>query len=147
MVAKKEVTKVSIVVPMLLIPILMTNGLKGCLSWNSPLSPRANLSFEAKIVPLLSFCDETRTVTPHQFYLCFLLVIASQKIYIKQKKSGWYKLYFFKIWITWNFAFRATANCEVMLKLSISLHFFQDRVIWSHLTEKYSPEEQTGPRF
>ena len=88
MVAKKEVPKAPIVVPMLLMAILMTNRLKGCLSWNSSLSPRANLSFEAKIVPLLSFCDETGTVTPH-FYLWFLLVIATQKIYIKEKKSGW----------------------------------------------------------
>ena len=58
------------------------------LALNSPQSLRARRSFEAEIVPLLSHCDEARTVIPH-FYKCFMLVMASQKIYIKEKKSGW----------------------------------------------------------
>ena len=42
-------------------------------------------SFQTKIAPLLSFWDETRTVIPF-FYLCFVLVMATRKIYIKEKK-------------------------------------------------------------
>ena len=55
---------------------------------NSSQSLGAKRLFKAEIVPLLSHCDEARTVTPH-FYKCFMLVMASQKIYIKEKKSGW----------------------------------------------------------
>ena len=55
---------------------------------NSSQSLRSRRSFEAEIVPFLSHCDEARTVIPH-FYKCFMLVMASQKIYIKEKKSAW----------------------------------------------------------
>ena len=54
----------------------------------SPLSLSVKRSFEAEIVPLFSHCDEARTLTPH-FYQCSSLVMASQKIYIKEKKYGW----------------------------------------------------------
>ena len=46
---------------------------------------RTKRSFQTKIVPLLSFWDETRTVIPF-FYLRFVLVMATRKIYIKEKK-------------------------------------------------------------
>ena len=74
-----------------------TNCQQVRLALNSPQSLRARRSFEAEIVPLLSHCDEARTVIPH-FYKCFMLVMASQKIYIKEKKSGWYvEVAFFQI--------------------------------------------------
>ena len=38
--------------------------LKRCSSWISPQSLPAKWSFEAEIVPLVSFCDETRKVNP-----------------------------------------------------------------------------------
>ena len=44
-----------------------TNCQQVRLALNSPQSLRARRSFEAEIVPLLSHCDEARTVTPH-FY-------------------------------------------------------------------------------
>ena len=48
--------------------------------------PSGKLSFEAKIVPWLSFCCETRLVTP-LFYLYFSLIMATQKVYLKEKKN------------------------------------------------------------
>ena len=48
--------------------------------------PSGKLPFEAKIVPWLSFCYETRLVTP-LFYLCFSLIMATQKINLKGKKT------------------------------------------------------------
>ena len=57
------------------------------LKWCYPSqSLQAKLSFEAKIVPLLSFCNETRLVTP-LFCLCFSLIMATQKINLKGKKT------------------------------------------------------------
>ena len=41
-----------------------TSCLKLCWSWDSPKSLYAKWSFEVEIVPLLSFCDETRAMTP-----------------------------------------------------------------------------------
>ena len=45
---------------------------------------------------LSSFCDETRKVIP-LFYLCFLLVMATPKIYSKEKKTWIVEVVFFKI--------------------------------------------------
>ena len=49
---------------------------------NLPQSPRTKWSFEAEIVPLLSFYNEVT----HLFYWCFLLFMATRKIYFKEKK-------------------------------------------------------------
>ena len=76
---QKEVKKAPFVVQMLMIVILIT--LHGY-SLNSPQSFLAKLSFEAKIVPLLSFCNETGLVTP-LFYMC-----CARKIHLKEKKPG-----------------------------------------------------------
>ena len=58
--------------------------LKRCLTWNSPQSSRAKWSLEAEIIPLLSVCYETRTVHS-PFYLCFLLVMVTQKYILGRK--------------------------------------------------------------
>ena len=42
------------------------------------------MSFEAEIVPLLSFCDETKTFIPF-FYLCFLLAMSTQKYILRRE--------------------------------------------------------------
>ena len=52
----------------------------------SPQSLQAKLSYEAKIVSLLSFYNEMRLVTP-LFCLCFSLIMATQKINLKEKKK------------------------------------------------------------
>ena len=49
---------------------------------NLPQSPRTKWSFEAEIVPLLSFYNEVT----HLFYWCVLLFMATRKIYFKEKK-------------------------------------------------------------
>ena len=51
-------------------------------------------SFEAETVPLLSFCTETKTMTP-LFYLCFLLAMATQKICFKRKRNPDSRSFFF----------------------------------------------------
>ena len=48
--------------------------------WNSSQSPSAKWPFEAKIVPLLLFCDETRTVTP--FFTCVFHLLWLHKKFI-----------------------------------------------------------------
>ena len=56
--------------------------------------------------------------------------MATQKIYIKEKKI-WIAEVFFFLFVGFllmngsNFLFRATEKCEMMLRLSISLHFFK----------------------
>ena len=60
--------------------------LKGCLSWNSPQSPRAKWSFEAEIFPYVVVLPQKRTVTP-PLYLCFLLVMATPKNILRRKNQ------------------------------------------------------------
>ena len=46
--------------------------------------------------------------------------------------------------MTWNSEFRATEKYEIMLKLSISIHLIQDRVIWSQFVENLQPRQTNG---
>lgn len=61
--------------------------LKKCLSWNLPQSSRSKWLFKVEIVLLLSFCDETRTVSP--LFYCVFYLLRLQKIHIYSgEKSG-----------------------------------------------------------
>ena len=68
--------------------------LKKCLSLNLPQSSRSKWLFKVEIVLLLSFCDETRTVSP-LFYLCFLLFTATKNTYIFRRKIWIVEVVFF----------------------------------------------------
>ena len=57
------------------------------------LVPTRKCPFEAGIAPLLSLCKETRTVIP--LFYWFLLVIATRKIYVKEKKIWLVEVVFF----------------------------------------------------
>ena len=96
---------------------------KRCFSWNWPQSLRAKWSFEAKIVPLLSFCDETRTVPP--FLIRVVYSLEPHKKYILKRKnldSGSCK---FLDKNDVKLHIRAIEKKEIMFKLSISLQFFK----------------------
>ena len=68
--------------------------LKKCLSWNLPQSSRSKWLFKVEIVLLLSFCDETRTVSP-LFYLCFLPFTATKNTCIFRRKIWIVEVVFF----------------------------------------------------
>ena len=57
------------------------------------LVPARKCPFEAGIAPLLSLCKETRTVIP--LFYWFLLVMATRKIYVKEKKIWLVEVVFF----------------------------------------------------
>ena len=85
--------------------------------------PSRKMIIFSEILPFLSYCDEWRMVTP-LFYLWFLLVMAIQKIYIEEKKNLGSRI-FFDMNVE-NFRInRAKEKYEIMLKLPISLQFFE----------------------
>ena len=53
----------------------------------SPGSLHAKWSFEAEIVPLVSFCDETRKETPFLLVFFTLMIMAIRKKYILGTKT------------------------------------------------------------
>ena len=60
------------------------------------------------------------------FYLRFLLDMATKKyIYITEKNIWIVEVVFFLKWVTRIFLFWATPKNQIMLKLSISVHFFK----------------------
>ena len=88
--AKRNATKISW---MHRLPNFLTHGAplraRAPLESYAPSSPRPsslsqNDHLELANIPLLSFCDETRTVTP-RFYMCFLLVMATQKYIFRRE--------------------------------------------------------------
>ena len=93
-------------------------GLKWCLSWDSP--HYRKMIIWSRNCPFVTFLRWNENGDP-PFYLCFLLVMATQVV--KRKKIWIVEVVDFEIWTTWDSTFRATEKYEIMLKLSISFHF------------------------
>ena len=69
----------------------------------------------------LSFCDETRTVTP-RFYMCFLLVMATQK-YIFRRKNLDSRSFIFVRYEWHEFPHLEPQSLSTMIKLHFSIFF------------------------
>ena len=107
--------------------------LKRCLCWNSPESSRAKWSFKAEIIPLLSFCYETGKVTPFLFVF-FTRYDQTKNIYSWGKNLDSRRCFVLDEWR--KFPDLDPRMYEIMIKLAISLQFFQDPVIKGLVTEK-----------
>ena len=114
--------------------------LKKCWSWNSPKSLHAKWSFEAEfLVPLNYFVVFLRwkeNGDPLLLLLFFFTRYGCKKNFFKDKKICTIGVVLFRYERHDTSHLAATEKYEMMIKLSMFLTFLQDRVIWSHFTEK-----------